>query len=102
MQIEHVRARKHGGGDDPANLALACVLCNLHKGTDLVSHDPLTDAITPLFDPRTMAWTDHFAADGAHVVGLTPEGRATARMLHMNDRKRLGVRAMLAEAGEWP
>ena len=30
LHIEHVRPRKHGGGDGADNLALACMFCNLH------------------------------------------------------------------------
>lgn len=33
LHMEHVRPKKHGGSDDPDNLALACVDCNLHKGS---------------------------------------------------------------------
>lgn len=31
LQVEHVVSRKHGGTDDPSNLALACDRCNLQK-----------------------------------------------------------------------
>jgi hypothetical protein len=34
------------------------------------------------------------------VVGLTPIGRATVRLLHMNAADRLKVRAVLQERGE--
>jgi hypothetical protein len=42
LQIEHIIARKHGGGDELSNLALACDRCNLHKGSDLTAIDPET------------------------------------------------------------
>ncbi len=38
-EVDHVVSRKHGGGDEDTNLALACVICNRHKGTDLGSLD---------------------------------------------------------------
>ena len=100
--VDHVRARKHRGGDDLANLALTCDRCNLHKGTDLTSIDPDTDALTPLFDPRRMAWHEHFVADGGEVRGLTPAGRATVELLQMNEQSRITPRALLADACEWP
>ncbi len=58
--VEHVVPRKHGGSDDLANLALACIDCNLHKGPNLAGLDPLTGLLTELFDPRRHGWTDHF------------------------------------------
>ncbi len=32
LHVEHIAAKQHGGTDDPSNLALACIHCNLHKG----------------------------------------------------------------------
>lgn len=32
LQIEHIWARQHGGGDNFENLALACIDCKLRKG----------------------------------------------------------------------
>lgn len=52
LQIEHITARQHGGGDSPENLALSCLRCNLHKGTNLTGIDPETREITRLFHPR--------------------------------------------------
>ena len=71
LQIEHIIARKHGGGDQSENLALAFAECNLHKGTDLVGIDPLTNELTPLFDPPRQDWNEHFAWDGLRIVGKT-------------------------------
>ena len=102
MHVEHVRARQHRGANAADNLALACRLCNLHKGTNLAGVDPLTDQTVLLFDPRRMSWPEHFEADGAEVVGLTPEGRTTVALLRMNGEDRLALRTPLAEAGEWP
>src|SRR5712672_3551872 len=34
-QVDHVVAEKHGGETVAANLALSCVLCNVHKGSDI-------------------------------------------------------------------
>ncbi len=35
LHIEHIIPKIHGGSDDLNNLALACIDCNLHKGTNL-------------------------------------------------------------------
>ena len=42
LQIEHVIPKKHGGDDALENLALACIDCNLHKGTNVAGYDPVT------------------------------------------------------------
>ena len=55
-EIDHVIATKHGGRTLFENLALSCLSCNRHKGSDLTSFDPLTLEMTRLFDPRS--WTD--------------------------------------------
>jgi hypothetical protein len=99
FHIEHVRPKKHGGSDAEGNLCLACNFCNLHKSSNLTGIDPLTDSITPLFDPRKDIWQEHFAFDREHIVGRTPVGRVTTRVLNMNDRERLALRLELLHAG---
>jgi hypothetical protein len=74
--------------------------CNLHKSSDLRGIDSEGGAITPLFHPRRDRWEEHFALQGALIVGLTPVGRATVRTLHMNGADRLEVREELLARGE--
>jgi hypothetical protein len=100
FHIEHIRARQHGGTDDPTNLALACRFCNLHKGPNLASIDPQSDCLVPLFNPRADQWTDHFGIAELQIVGLTDIGRATVALLNMNDPERVQLRAELADLGE--
>lgn len=95
FQTEHVVARQHGGSDDESNLALACPHCNLHKGPNLAGLDPFDDTLTPLFNPRTQRWEDHFARRGPLIMGQSAVGRATVRVLNMNDRLRAELRAAL-------
>jgi 5-methylcytosine-specific restriction endonuclease McrA len=52
----HIRARQHGGTDDPTNLALACPDCNAHKGPNLVGVDPASGETARLFNPRVDRW----------------------------------------------
>ena len=59
-EVDHVIALKHGGESTEDNLVIACLPCNRHKGSDLTSIDPLTGSITPLFNPRTQIWLEHF------------------------------------------
>lgn len=84
------------------NLALACLKCNRNKGSDLSALDPLDGSIVRLFNPRTQRWAEHFALDGARVIGLTPTGRATVQLLRINDRVRLAQRHKRAVVGRYP
>lgn len=95
FHVEHIIATKHGGTDDEDNLALACQKCNLHKGPNLSGIDPESDLIVELFHPRRNDWEGHFAFRGPYVVGLTPAGRATVRVLCMNRADRIQLRAEL-------
>ena len=103
FHIEHIFAQQHSppAADDPNNLALACHRCNLHKGTNLSSVDPLTGGVVPLFHPRRNEWSQHFELQGALMRGLTPTGRATASLLQFNSRRRLELRERLIAAGEF-
>lgn len=92
FHVEHTIARQHGGGDDPSLLCLACDRCNAYKGPNLTSVDPDSAVIVPLFNPRQDAWNDHFLLRGGVVVGLTPTGRATVRLLNMNAPRRVELR----------
>lgn len=101
-EIDHIIAQKHGGETSPDNLCLSCADCNRHKGSDLASLDPQTGEPVLLFHPRRDRWEDHFQLDGIRIEGLTPTGRATARLLQMNTTDRLLERAALIEMGRYP
>lgn len=92
LQIEHVIPQKHGGDDSLDNLALACIDCNLRKGSNLTGIDPETNVVTRLFHPRLDHWRSHFSWDGAELVGLTAIGRTTVRVMSLNSDDRLEVR----------
>jgi hypothetical protein len=94
-QLDHLIALKHGGQTSGNNLALACLLCNRHKGSDLTTIDPVTGELVPLFNPRADLWHEHFELNGARIVGKTPVGRATVLLLRLNDRLRLIQRQAL-------
>lgn len=97
FQIEHIVARSHGGGDEPKNLALACRLCNLHKGPNLSGIDPQTNELTRLFNPRDDSWGTHFRIElDGEITGLTDIGRTTVRVLNMNTARRIDLRRAIA------
>ena len=95
FHVEHIVPRKHGGSDDLNNLAFACQFCNLHKGPNLSGIDPLTGATVELFHPRNDKWSEHFVLRQFDFEGLTPKGRATIRVLAMNDPERVRLRAIV-------
>lgn len=102
FHLEHIVARQHGGSDEPDNLCWACSRCNFYKGPNLSSVDPETSAHAALFHPRFQLWSDHFCLVDAKILGITPIGRATARLLHMNDSRRLELRAALIKRNVFP
>jgi len=94
-EVDHIIALKHGGNTIAENLALACLPCNRHKGSDLATIDPISGEIIPLFNPRSQVWAEHFTLNNAQIVGITPIGRATVRLLMLNTPTRLLERQVL-------
>jgi hypothetical protein len=101
FHLEHIVAKQHGGDDDASNLAWACSRCNHRKGTNLASRDSDSESIVELFNPRRQKWVDHFEILEGRILGLTPAGRVTARLLDMNDGRRVRLRRELIERGEY-
>ena len=102
FHVEHVIARQHKGGEEQDNLCLCCQHCNLHKGPNLTGIDPRTGQIVVLFHPRHDSWKRHFRWDGPRLVGRTPTGRATVRVLSINLPHRIRIRQRLIDAGLFP
>ena len=101
FHVEHIIARQHLGEahDDPSGLAYACDRCNAFKGPNLSSIDPETGDKVEVFNPRTSAWSDHFAFAGGMIIGRTPIGRATVRLLNMNHFRRVELRLQWLDEG---
>jgi hypothetical protein len=93
LHLEHIIPKVHGGDDNLDNLALACIDCNLHKGTNLSGIDPQTGVITELFHPRRDRWEDHFEWFGIYLSGKTAVGRTTVRVLDVNSDDQLALRS---------
>jgi hypothetical protein len=102
FQIDHVIAKKHRGGDDLSNRAVACFHCNSYKGPNIAGIDQRTKRITRLFHPRNDKWESHFRWDGARLVGLTAIGRTTIDVLNLNHLERVAIREALIGAGLFP
>lgn len=99
-EIDHVIAEQHGGKTESDNLAYACMICNKRKGPNIASIAPDTGMIVPLYNPRKQKWEEHFQLrhDGT-IMGLTPEGRATASLLEFNSSERVQERRGLMKLG---
>ncbi|RCJ23472.1 HNH endonuclease [Nostoc sp. ATCC 43529] len=87
MSYDHIKPRSKGGETTFENICLACRSCNEFKADSTEAIDPLTGEITPLFNPRTQKWFDHFtwSSDATKIEGLTTIGRATIVCLRTNN-----------------
>jgi len=104
FHVEHTIAKQHLDKDidDPNALALACNRCNAYKGTNLSSIDPDTKKVVSVFNPRQEMWKHHFLLTEGKITGLTPIGRATVRLLHMNAPQRVELREeWIADGGSF-
>lgn len=100
FQVDHIIPTRHGGSDELPNLAWACFNCNNNKGTDIATYED--GILTPLFNPRTQKWIDHFEVkNNGYIMGLTLEGRATVRLLQMNALRIVQMRKILIEINLW-
>jgi len=101
-EVDHIISRKHGGITGASDLALSCARCKRAKGTDVGSVWPERGEFTRLFNPRIDRWTEHFALEGARIIGRTEIGIATARLLRLNDDERVLERLLLQRLGDYP
>lgn len=102
FEIDHIIAQKHGGGNEIENLAYACPHCNQHKGTDMVTFiDDYSDVVR-LFNPRIDDWTKHFESMAGEIYSESKIGKATIKLLKMNDVDLIILRGLLSELGRYP
>lgn len=102
FHVDHIIPPLHGGNSEPNNLAWSCFQCNITKGSNIASYDLVSGELTPIYNPRTQAWVKHFefTTDGL-LVGKSPEGRVTIRVLQMNHPEAVSTRLRLIKAGRW-
>ena len=72
---------------------------NSFKGSYLSGLDPKTRKLTRLFNPRRHKWDFHFRYDGPVLIGRTPIGRTTIRVLQINCEGALTLRESLFAEG---
>jgi hypothetical protein len=98
--IDHTLPRQSGGLSTFNNLAWACQGCNGSKHIKTSFIDPETQKETPLFNPRSTAWNDHFqwSSDFTQMMGITACGRATIVALKLNRPSVMNLRRLLTNA----
>src|SRR5688572_4705729 len=101
FHAEHIIAVQHDGPTELTNLAWACFRCNTYKGPNVASFDPETGVLTALYHPRQQTWAEHFEIQNGQILGKTPEGRVTAKLLQFNIDELIDLRIDLIESGEW-
>ncbi|NET48042.1 MAG: HNH endonuclease [Merismopedia sp. SIO2A8] len=104
FSIEHILPRSKGGGDVEENLAFSCQGCNGHKHTAIQAMDPINGDRTPLYNPRTHQWHEHFTWDQnfSIVLGKTAIGRATVERLRLNRPGVVNLRQVLRQLNRHP
>ena len=100
FNLEHIIPKKHGGEDDPSNLAWSCHSCNLMKGANLSGR--VHGEIVTLFHPRRQQWNRHFRWVGPILAGKTKCGIATVQVLDINAHDRVKLRDILIASGAFP
>ncbi|RCJ39613.1 HNH endonuclease [Nostoc minutum NIES-26] len=101
-EVDHIIAIKHGGETSSENLALSCLSCNRHKGSDFATIDYITKEIVKLFNPRCQIWDEHFYFEGAKIEVKTQIGQATVRLLQLNLPNRVLQRQVLMNQQKYP
>jgi 5-methylcytosine-specific restriction endonuclease McrA len=100
--VDHILpVKRHGGSDGVENLAWACFECNTNKAGDISAYDYETKELTPLYNPRTQLWDDHFEMQSALIAAKTAVGRVTIRLLQLNESHRVESRQNLSNKGRW-
>jgi hypothetical protein len=101
LQVDHILSRKHGGQTVESNLALACLLSNRFKGSDISSVNE-RGLLVRLLNPRQDRWGDHLEYDGPRIFARSEVGEATVRTLKLNAPERVEERRVLQSLRRYP
>jgi 5-methylcytosine-specific restriction endonuclease McrA len=102
FEVDHVIAEQHGGATRMSNLCISCGRCNRSKGPNIAGIDKKSRQVTPLLHPRRDDWDEHFAWRGVRLVGLTPVGRVTIKVLSITHPDAIRLRGELRREGLFP
>ena len=102
FEIDHILSVRHGGQTVLINLALSCSLCNRNKAADIGTYLDGKRRFVRLFNPRIDIWTEHFEVNHGEILALTSIGRATVKLLDLNNPDRIILRQILMTAERYP
>lgn len=102
FEIDHIISKKHKGKTSESNLAYSCLNCNRNKGSDISSLTSLSRILTPLFNPRTDIWHEHFYIENGYIFSFTEIGEVTIAILKLNAEDLVAERLVLQEIGRYP
>lgn len=82
------------------NLALACPICNVSKGSDVATYLHDKKLTVPLYNPRIDEWSLHFGLDQAgELIPLSNKAIGTISLLGLNDEETKVLRKVLLDGG---
>ena len=85
FHIDHIVSLKHSGATTAENLAFACQICNLNKGSDIATFLENPTEPVRFFNPRKDIWTEHFDVDElGFIEAKTLVGEATIKIFDLN------------------
>ena len=85
FHIEHIISLKHGGKTVSDNLAFACPICNLNKGSDIATFIEDIKDVIRFFNPRNDNWDEHFEIEESGLICYkTSIGASTIKILNLN------------------
>jgi 5-methylcytosine-specific restriction endonuclease McrA len=96
-QIDHIISLKHDGKTIEENLAYSCFPCNNEKGSDIGTMLLPERIFIRLFNPREDIWDDHFEMEDSVIYAKTVIGKATIKVLKLNDVDKIIERRILNE-----
>ena len=85
FHLEHIISIKHGGKTVQENLALACPICNLNKGSDVATFIEDIEVMIRFYNPRIDKWDEHFTLESTGFISSKSIiGNATVKILNLN------------------
>ncbi len=102
FEIDHIISIRHGGTMILINLALACSICNRFKAADIGTYLGNNQKFVRLFNPRKDIWEEHFEINLGEILPKTSIGRATVKLLDLNNPDRIILRQVLMSSNRYP
>ncbi len=100
FHIDHIISLKHSGLTVAENLAYACPICNVNKGSDIATIINDIDKPIRFYNPRNSIWSDHFEGQSSgFLIPKTEIGEATIKILELNQTDTIIERSKMVRLG---